>query len=145
MAQKTILVVDDEAGIAEPLAAALLDQGYRVLTAANGEEGLTIARREKIELAIVDVMMPPGLRLTGVTSRERTGVYVIQQLRSLYPKLPVFCLSVRIDEETVSAVQRVGARFLRKGETSLKHVLELVEATLRMAPGSSATIRRWSG
>jgi two-component system KDP operon response regulator KdpE len=145
VAQKIILIVDDEEGIVEPLAAALIHEGYRVVTAATGAEGLKAARAEKIDLAIVDVMMPPGEGLQNKTPRERTGGYVVQELRSAYPKLQVFCLSVRTDEETIQAVQRVGARFFRKGETSLKHILEMVQATLSMGPGSSGSIRRWSG
>ena len=94
MAEKVILLIDDEQGFIEPLVDALAHEGYRVLTAATGAEGLALAAKERIDLAVVDVMMPPGAALDNLTSRQKTGVYVVQRLRDLYPKLPVFCLSV---------------------------------------------------
>ncbi|MGQ4272753.1 response regulator [Terrihabitans sp. B22-R8] len=55
---RTILVVDDEFGVADVLAAALEDEGYRVFTAANGREGLDRVREHNPDLVIVDFMMP---------------------------------------------------------------------------------------
>ncbi|MDX6805299.1 response regulator [Terrihabitans rhizophilus] len=55
---RTILVVDDEFGVADVLAAALEDEGYRVNTAANGREALTRLGEEVPDLVISDFMMP---------------------------------------------------------------------------------------
>jgi DNA-binding response OmpR family regulator len=55
---KTILVVDDEFGIAEALSSTLTDEGYRVFTAANGKQGFAILAEVKPDLVIVDYMMP---------------------------------------------------------------------------------------
>lgn len=55
---RTILVVDDEFGVADVLAAALEDEGYRVNTAANGREALTRLGEEVPDLVITDFMMP---------------------------------------------------------------------------------------
>jgi CheY-like chemotaxis protein len=56
--QKTILVIDDEYGIADLLCFALEDAGYHVLTAANGKLGLATAQAENPDLIFLDVMMP---------------------------------------------------------------------------------------
>lgn len=55
---KTILVVDDEFGIADTLSSVLTDEGYRVMVAMNGEQGLARMREAKPDLVIVDFMMP---------------------------------------------------------------------------------------
>ena len=53
-----ILVVDDETEIAELIEIYLVSEGYQVWKAANAAEGLDIIKREPIQLAILDIMMP---------------------------------------------------------------------------------------
>ncbi|MBV9912067.1 MAG: response regulator [Sinobacteraceae bacterium] len=55
---QTILVVDDEFGAIEVVTAALEDEGYRVLSAANGRYGLERLAEAAVDLAVVDFMMP---------------------------------------------------------------------------------------
>ena len=66
-----ILVVDDEPDILEFLRYNLVKEGYHVLTASNGEEGIKIALAEKPNLIILDIMMP-----------KMDGVEVCRQLRN---------------------------------------------------------------
>ena len=54
----TVLVVDDEFGIAELFEAILEDEGHRVLTAANGKQGLEALATERPDLVFLDYMMP---------------------------------------------------------------------------------------
>ena len=58
MAQKKILVVDDEVDVTELLCARLEAAGYEVLVSNYGEEGMKKARAEKPDLVLLDVMMP---------------------------------------------------------------------------------------
>jgi DNA-binding response OmpR family regulator len=55
---KTILVVDDEERIVSLLKAYLSNEGFRVVTARNGHEALFMARDEKPDLILLDIMMP---------------------------------------------------------------------------------------
>ena len=55
---QTILVVDDELGAIEVVATALEDEGYRVLSAANGRHGLEKLAEGQVDLAVIDFMMP---------------------------------------------------------------------------------------
>jgi CheY-like chemotaxis protein len=56
---RTVLVVDDEALIAMALEAALEDEGYRVVTAANGKQGLErLAEAPCPDIVLLDMMMP---------------------------------------------------------------------------------------
>ena len=54
----TVLVVDDEFGIVDVLEAILNDQGYRVLTACNGKQGLVRLAEQKPDVILLDFMMP---------------------------------------------------------------------------------------
>jgi signal transduction histidine kinase/DNA-binding response OmpR family regulator len=55
---ETILIVDDESAMRESLAESLAAEGYRVLKAAGGKEGLRIARDERPDAIVLDVIMP---------------------------------------------------------------------------------------
>lgn len=55
---QTILVVDDELGAIEVVATSLEDEGYRVLSAANGRHGLEKLAEGQVDLAVIDFMMP---------------------------------------------------------------------------------------
>jgi len=54
----TVLVVEDEFGIAELIEAVLEDEGYRVLIAVNGKHGLEMLAKERADLVFLDYMMP---------------------------------------------------------------------------------------
>ncbi len=55
---KTILVVDDNRGILRLVADYLAENNFRVVTASNGREALFVARDEKPDLILLDIMMP---------------------------------------------------------------------------------------
>ena len=57
-AGRTILVIDDDTSILDLVKRTLTRNGYRVLTAASGAEGIDLARRERPSLITLDVMMP---------------------------------------------------------------------------------------
>jgi len=58
MEKAKILVVDDEPDILEFLRYNLVKEGFEVFTAINGEDGLSLARRQKPDLVVLDIMMP---------------------------------------------------------------------------------------
>jgi CheY-like chemotaxis protein len=57
---KTILIVDDEYAFVESLTGLLEGEGYRVVSAANGKDGLARVLVEKPDLVLTDLMMPIG-------------------------------------------------------------------------------------
>ena len=69
---KTVLVVDDEPSILEVVNILLSSEGYTVLTASNGEEGLQKIREHKPDIVIMDVMMPKmsGFMVTKVVQKD---------------------------------------------------------------------------
>ncbi|MBR1763003.1 MAG: response regulator transcription factor [Eubacterium sp.] len=66
MAMYNVLVCDDDEAILESLRIYLDNEGYKVFTAANGEEALEIVRNNKIHCVVLDIMMPllDGLKAT---------------------------------------------------------------------------------
>jgi two-component system response regulator VicR len=64
---KTILVVDDEYALVESITELLQEEGYRVVSAGNGRDGLAMLQKEKPDLVLVDFMMPiaDGKELVG--------------------------------------------------------------------------------
>lgn len=81
-----ILVLEDERDIAIAIEAYLVNQGYKVFIGGDGIEGLEILEREKIHLAIIDVMMP---RMDGIT--------FMMKLRENYD-FPVIMLSAKSED-----------------------------------------------
>jgi DNA-binding response OmpR family regulator len=127
---KTILLIDDEQGLLEALDDALSHEGYRVLKATTAERGLDILSRERVDLVTVDMMLPPGPGLEDRVSSQRTGLYICEQIVSKYPSVDVFCLSVVNDANLIKEVQKLGVRFLRKGETPLRTVLNMINSRM---------------
>lgn len=94
-----ILVVDDEPDILEFLEYNLNKEGYQVLTASNGEEGLEIAEKEKPDLIILDIMMP-----------KMDGVEVCRALRAkpMFDKTLIAFLTAREEDYSQIAALEVG-------------------------------------
>ncbi|QDS98689.1 response regulator transcription factor [Adhaeretor mobilis] len=74
-ASKRILLVDDDAEIIESLRLALEANGYEVLIARDGNQGLALIERESPDLVILDMMMP-----------KRSGFLVLERLKKLGEK-----------------------------------------------------------
>lgn len=64
MAKKTILIIEDEQDIREVYSEVLQDEGYNVIEAADGKEGLSLALNEDWDLMLLDIMIP---QLDGVS------------------------------------------------------------------------------
>ena len=104
-----ILVVEDEKGIREAIQIYLKNQGYRVFLAENGQEGLNIIKRETINLAVVDIMMPV---MDGITMTMEVRDYITKPFGSM-ELLARVCSQLRryeqilmLKEHAVSSVNR---------------------------------------
>src|SRR5919199_148857 len=82
MPKSRILVIDDEAAIRDSLRMMLEYEGYEVVGAATGQEGLVLAEREAPDLVLLDVKMP-GM----------DGLEVLDRLRAMNETLPVVVIS----------------------------------------------------
>jgi DNA-binding response OmpR family regulator len=84
---QTIMVVDDEHRLVSLVQSYLVQEGFRVVTASNGAEALTVARRERPDLVILDIMMP-----------DMNGYDFMRQHR-LEQNTPIILLTARVDDE----------------------------------------------
>ena len=128
--QKTILIIDDERTYIEALKDALDYEGFKVLTATTAEEALRILKNERVDLATVDIMMPPGHSLESQAKSDRTGVVLCRTIKKLYPQTAIICISVVTDRETIKEIEGHNIRFLRKGEVPLRTVLDHITTKL---------------
>lgn len=74
----TVLIVEDEASYRDALSYMLAKEGFEVLTAADGEEGLALFDRHGADIVLLDLMMPglPGIEVCR-RLRQRSGVPII--------------------------------------------------------------------
>ncbi|WP_394558422.1 response regulator [Aquipseudomonas alcaligenes] len=115
----TILVVDDEVQIRKFLRISLSAQGYRVLEAGNGSEGLAQAALERPDLVVLDLGLP-----------DKDGQQVLSELRE-WSQVPVLVLSVRASEgEKVKALDSGANDYVTK-PFGIQEFLARVRALLR--------------
>jgi DNA-binding response OmpR family regulator len=116
---RTILVVDDEKRLRELVKAYLEVEGFRVVTAGDGQEALYVARHEKPDLVILDVMMPEldGLGFMRAHSRERDT--------------PIILLTARLEEGDKILGLELGADDYITKPFSMKELVARVRAVLR--------------
>ncbi len=118
----TILVVDDEFGIAELFDAILTDEGHRVLTAANGRQGLDVLADESPDLIFLDFMMPV---------MDAAGMLRAVALEPRLQAIPVVLMS-SMPEATVAERCRGYVAFLRKPF----RIAEVVTLSGRLIPAA---------
>ena len=118
----TVLLVDDEPDLVELLQYALEGAGYRVVTAADGAEGLALAEAERPDLAILDIMMP-----------QMDGVELTQRLRedAQLRLTPILMLTARAEESDEIAGLDAGADDYITKPVSPKKLVSRVRAMLR--------------
>lgn len=95
--KKTILVVDDEKDIREIIEIYLMNEGYNIVLACDGIEALEKLKKEKIDLIILDIMMP---KLDGI----RTCLKIRKE-----KKLPIIMLSAKSDDSDKILGLNIGA------------------------------------
>lgn len=119
--QPTILIIDDEAQIRKFLRISLVSQGYKVLEAATGGEGLSLAALGKPDLLVLDLGLP-----------DMDGQHVLHELRE-WSQVPVLVLSVRASEgEKVQALDNGANDYVTK-PFGIQEFLARVRVLLRQA------------
>ena len=124
-----ILIIEDELPMRTALADVLTGEGYRVLTAADGEAGLRRALDEQPDLILLDLMMP---RLDGYA--------VCAELRRLKNPAPILMLTAKGQlEDRVKGLDLGADDYLRK-PFSTEELLARVRALLRRMSRSSQSV-----
>ena len=122
---RTVLLVDDEPTLVATLRYNLEREGYRVVTAADGEKAISLARSERPDLLILDLMLPvmDGLEVCRILRRETS--------------LPILMLTARADEVDKVVGLELGADDYVTKPFSTRELLARVRALLRRTAASS--------
>ncbi len=133
---KRILVIEDQAPMRRNIALMLEMEGYKVFTAENGRVGVEVARVEKPDLVICDVMMP-----------ELDGHGVVQTLRDedATATTPFIFLTARSDKGDIRIGMNFGADDYLIKPVVREDLLAAVEARLERAEAVEARVKAASG
>lgn len=122
---KTVLVVDDEPTLIATLRYNLEREGYKVVSAGDGERAIALARSERPDLMILDLMLPAvdGLEVCRILRREMN--------------LPILMLTARASEVDKVVGLEIGADDYVTKPFSNRELLARVRALLRRTTGAS--------
>jgi UDP-3-O-acyl N-acetylglucosamine deacetylase len=130
LAQKTILVVDDEDKVRESVREVLGDEGYRVVDTADGTRVLDLIEQEKPELVLLDIWMP-----------QIDGIDLLKQIKSQQPTINVVMMSGHGNIHTAVAATKSGAFDFLEKPLSLDALLLTAQRALgHYAPGRSSEL-----
>jgi two-component system response regulator AtoC len=105
-AKQHLLFVDDEEDLRRTLRRYFMKHGYRITTAASGEEALKLLDEEVVHLIIIDLLMP-----------KMSGMELLARVRKEHPSLPtVIFTGMGFDESLLLQARAIGASgFVSKG------------------------------
>lgn len=118
---QTILIVDDEAKLREMIRVYLTQEGFRIVEASNGRDALFVARHEKPDLIILDLMMPEmsGLDFMRAYAKEIND--------------PVIMLTAKVDDHDKIVGLELGADDYVTKPFNVRELIARVRAVLRRA------------
>src|SRR5438552_4939414 len=129
MATKRILVIEDEPQMLLGLRDNLELEGYEVITASDGEEGLAKAISAALDLVVLDVTLP-----------RKNGFEVCRELRARANATPVVMLTARSQETEKVLGLELGADDYVTKPFSITELLARIRAVLRRAGGRPSTL-----
>lgn len=119
---KKILFVEDESALQRALTKILGEEGYQVFSALDGEIGIQLARRERPDLVLLDLILP-----------KKDGFEVLRELKqdSSTKQIPVVILSNLEENVDIERALELGATtYLVKTNYKLEEVVEKVKGLL---------------
>ena len=120
-APKKILIVDDTKSYLFIISQKLIEEGFSVTTAENGEEGLAAAQREKPDLILLDIMMP-----------EMDGITMSKKLKELNIDVPIIFLTNMGDLKHISGAMETATEYIIKTDVTAKDIAARVKHRLNV-------------
>ncbi|MBA4417911.1 MAG: UDP-3-O-[3-hydroxymyristoyl] N-acetylglucosamine deacetylase [Syntrophus sp. (in: bacteria)] len=125
-----VLIIDDEKDILESLSSILKDEGFHVMTAADGREGLSIYGKEKPQIVLLDVWMP-----------EVDGLQVLKQILDMDKDAVVIVISGHGTISTAVEAVKLGAYDFLEKPLSIDKVLEVISRSLAGEGRMTGTVK----
>jgi len=125
---KHVLIVEDEEGLLEGLAHNFRFEGYDVMTARTGPDGLKLALKQKPDLVVLDIMLP-----------EKDGFTVLKELRQRHREMPVLVITARNFEADVLKGFDLGADDYLTKPFGVKELLARAKRLIERGPSAGGT------
>ncbi|MFH1653668.1 MAG: response regulator [Pseudomonadota bacterium] len=120
--KKKILVIDDENSFVSTMKIALEFQGYEILTAVNGQEGIEVVREEKPDIVLLDIMMA---KIDGFQ------VCRILKFDKRYQEIPIIMVTAKGQEKDKTIGHQVGADAYITKPFEMPALLEKIKSLLK--------------
>jgi DNA-binding response OmpR family regulator len=114
-----ILVVEDEANVAELIAETLIKRGHEARVAVSAAHASSIVSTERPDLILLDINLP-----------DSSGTFTLGRLRQLRPDVPIIMLTANTDDDLARATLRRGAFDYITKPFNLDHLIRVVEFAL---------------
>jgi DNA-binding response OmpR family regulator len=130
MADDKVLVVEDNPNLLETLKYNLRKESYDVITATDGEQAIVVARREKPDFVVLDIMLPKmsGFEVCRILRKEMT--------------VPILMLTGKADETDKIVGLEIGADDYMTKPFSMRELMARVRAMLRRTKMAAAQVAR---
>jgi len=122
-----VLVIDDEEGIRNVLQRTLTAVGFDVVSAETGEEGTNVFRRERVDVVVVDMVLP-----------KKDGVETIMDIRRGFPQAKFIAMSGEKNSEMLGLAEKVGAQMRLTKPFTRQQLLGAIDEVLRSSPPPAA-------
>jgi len=122
MDKKSILIIEDEQGMRDALKEALEQNGFSTVLAEDGEKGMDLAKQEKVDLVLLDIILP-----------KKDGFEVLRELKQdeKLKELPVVLTTNLSEPSDIQKALDLGATtYLVKSNYSLSDIVEKVKDIL---------------
>jgi two-component system, NtrC family, response regulator PilR len=120
----SILIVDDEQSLREMLEIFLDREGYRVVTAGNGQEALQLFKKTPFSVVLTDIRMQP-----------MDGLSLLKEIKALSPRTEVIMISAYANQETAMEAMNEGAYDFFPKPFSNQELKQVIEDALSRAEG----------
>ena len=124
MKMKRVLVIDDSITITGILRSYLADEGFDVITAGNGNEGIKMIEEYHPDLVITDIIMP-----------ERNGIEVVMHLKFHHPEIRIIAISsggTITAREHLANIQKLGADYILEKPFTRDEILSAAKGVISL-------------
>ena len=116
MSNELILIIDDEESVRKSLADVMRDEGYEVMTASSGKEGIDTLTETQPSLALLDIAMP-----------DMDGIETLRRFKEIRPDMPVIMVTGHGTIETAVKTTKMGAYDFLVKPPELQHLTLVVK------------------